>query len=318
MLPVCRNHHGTQSRQGWTGKKFCLGIGSIGLIFALGVLDTLTGVEFGFSIFYLAPIALAVWKLGTWPGLVLAVVSSAVWYGSDLLAGHVYSHPFLLYWNTFVRMGFYVIVVFSLSRIRSSLYREHMFSRRDSLTGVLNSRGFFEKAAEELTLSQKTGRPISVVFMDCDNFKKINDRLGHVEGDRALKKIARMIQQNIRSRDIAARVGGDEFVILLPETEMAEARSMLERLKQALTLRMIEESWPVTFSIGLAVFIQPPETLTTLLQEADRQMYRAKQSGKDRIQTTAFRGKGTDGRKHSPVISSSENGLWTEATFPES
>lgn len=157
----------------------------------------------------------------------------------------------------------------------------------DTLTGLANRRYFLELAERAFYQAQRYNRPLSVVMIDVDNFKNINDTFGHAAGDQVLTSIARRMQEVLRRSDILGRYGGDEFVVLLPETGQEGARRMTERLRAAvaqMTEKMGEIDLPVSLSVGVSSsFGMSDITLDVLLQRADKALYTSKQSGRDRV-----------------------------------
>lgn len=156
----------------------------------------------------------------------------------------------------------------------------------DPLTGVLARSGLAEQGHRMLSESRRHGRPLSALLMDMDQFKQINDSLGHAAGDSVLRQLAERARRVLRGEDVLARLGGDEFVALLPSTDAAGARVVAERLRDALheahALYRGEEV-PVELSIGVAE-ARPDETLDALMQRADQAMYRAKRAGGNRVE----------------------------------
>jgi diguanylate cyclase (GGDEF)-like protein len=120
--------------------------------------------------------------------------------------------------------------------------------------------------------------------MDLDGFKEVNDRLGHSAGDAILIDVANHIRKNLRAIDMVARMGGDEFVILLPETDAPSARAAIEKLRGLLLDLSQERSWPVTYSIGLVTFEQAPKSTDDMIGEADKLMYSVKRGSKNNLQ----------------------------------
>ena len=257
-------------------------LGALGLLAAIGLLDLYSGGELSFSIFYLVPVGLVAWYDGRLGGVLLALLAAGVWLSADA-SWQNYSHPTVAAWNAVVRLGFFALVALGLARIRSLLERERLQARRDLLTGAANSRQFFELLNREAARSRRSGRPLTVAYLDLDGFKQVNDQLGHLAGDRVLQEVASVLTRSLRVNDVTARLGGDEFALLLPETALAEARVALERLQLAIAESMRDNAWPVTASIGAATFLTVPRTTQEMVQRADELMYRAKREGKDAL-----------------------------------
>ncbi|ADI29345.1 GGDEF domain-containing protein [Methylotenera versatilis] len=157
----------------------------------------------------------------------------------------------------------------------------------DQLTGVLNRRGLDEAMLREISRAQRGASSLCVALLDIDNFKHFNDNYGHNVGDTALQHLAKVIQETLRPTDIAARFGGEEFVILLPDTTIDAAVETISRLQRALTKQFFlgnNERLLITFSAGIALFRETEEQ-ATILNRADQAMYLAKKSGKNRVMT---------------------------------
>jgi GGDEF domain-containing protein len=148
-----------------------------------------------------------------------------------------------------------------------ALQREQRAAVTDPLTGLLNRRGFQERFREELQRAERAGRPLSVVLVDCDDLKVINDRGGHALGDRVLERLAHVLRAEKRLEDVAARIGGDEFALLLPELDAEQASPLVERLSRRLGDRELEPGGA---------------TSAELLRAADRAMYAAKNARRAR------------------------------------
>ena len=164
-------------------------------------------------------------------------------------------------------------------RIRNEqLRRATSESRTDPLTGLLNRRVIDRRLQEELARSHRYGHPLSVMLIDLDDFKSINDRYGHATGDAVLRGVARSIERSIRSIDIAGRYGGEEFLVLLPETAVPGAEVVAQRIRTS-----VEHVGHITASIGLASFTGEATTAAAITAAADAALYQAKRSGKNRV-----------------------------------
>jgi len=130
---------------------------------------------------------------------------------------------------------------------------------------------------------RRTGEPFSIAYMDCDNFKLVNDRFGHIQGDALLCGLVETIQENARPSDTVARLGGDEFAILLPQADSAHAGEIAKRLQQKIQLLMNGNNWPATVSLGVATFRKPPVSPEEALSACDALMYQAKGAGKGKV-----------------------------------
>lgn len=251
----------------------------------IGLGDVLTGAELSFSIFYLVPIVLVAWTMSLRWSLTFAAASSIIWLIADDLAGHEYSNRLLPLWNAAIRLGYFVLFAVLFDRQRSFFERERTFSRQDPLTKLHNRRSFEELAGREVDRANRHGRPLSMAFVDLDHFKAVNDTLGHDAGDALLQEVASTLLASLRSTDIVARFGGDEFVLALPETTEPEACTAVDHARQLLLATMREHGWGVTFSIGVTSTAgsEGAADLTELLAAADALAYQAKRAGRDRI-----------------------------------
>ena len=161
--------------------------------------------------------------------------------------------------------------------------------REDALTGSLNRRGLDEPLAREVARASRYGNPLSIGVIDIDNFKRLNDTYGHQTGDRALIHLVRIVQSLLRPTDTIGRFGGEEFVIVLPETTAEAGQRALERLQRELTREFFlanNERLLITFSGGVAQ-LRDGEGEASLVARADEAMYRAKQAGKNRVRVAA-------------------------------
>jgi diguanylate cyclase (GGDEF)-like protein len=182
-----------------------------------------------------------------------------------------------------------VIIAFLITGFRTKLKEEAELADYDPLTGALNSRGFYHRAEKEVARCRRFHRSLSIAYIDLDNFKAINDELGHTVGDELLQTVGSVILQNIRRIDLLARLGGDEFAVVFIETGETDSKSAVRKIKNHLLQAMIDADWPVSFSIGLVTYEAMPENLKEMVKHADSLMYAVKKSGKDGFQHSVLK-----------------------------
>jgi diguanylate cyclase (GGDEF) domain len=260
----------------WTA----VGIGSIGL---LGIIDTLTGNEITFSLFYMAPIVVVTWAVHQEAGLFMSLLSALTLLGAEIAAGQTYSSPSIYVWNTLIRTVFYVIVTYLVAELHKARREEQLAARTDFVSGAANARHFHELLQMEINRIHRYPHPVTVVYIDIDNFKLVNDLFGHKIGDEVLRSIATELKAQLRRTDIVARVGGDEFALLLPSTHQPEAKVVISKVQTNLVETMKQKSWPVTFSMGAVTCVSPPHSPEQLLNMADELMYQVKNSTKNNV-----------------------------------
>ncbi len=260
------------------------------LVLLIGVIDYQTGYELSFSLFYLIPICLATWVAGRDMGLLVSILSACVWYVADALSGHVYSLPIISLWNTGMRLGFFVVVTFLLSDLRKTLDHERSLSRTDHLTGAANTRAFLETIQLEIDRFERYRHAFTVVYIDLDNFKVVNDRYGHLAGDKVLHAIVAEIRKRLRKSDMVGRLGGDEFGLFLPETGQDASQAVVKKIRAGILESMQLRKMPVTASLGVVTCEGIPKSPEILIKMADELMYSIKHHGKDGIGYSIFRG----------------------------
>jgi diguanylate cyclase (GGDEF)-like protein len=259
----------------WTAGAFCA-------IVAVGIADYLTEPAITFSLFYLVPVATAAWFGGMAVALCASTFAAILWLWAEYASSRLDSNVFVYAWNFCARGLFLLLVALLLARLRQVLWRERGLSRTDALTGLLNARAFREIVDAEIARARRYTAPMSLAFIDVDDFKRVNDSRGHGAGDLLLKRIAECIRENLRGSDVVARYGGDEFVVLLPAADEKAARSAIEKLRARCGDSLRAQDGPVTLSIGV-VICRPgaaQASVDALLETADRLMYAVKSSGK--------------------------------------
>lgn len=262
---------------------------ALGLALGLGTLDYFTGPELALSLVYALPVTAAAWFAGFRRASGVAVVSCCVWLAVEIAHGGD-SRPLIAAFNTVRRVALLLGTAYLLAALKARLDKEARSARTDFLTGIGNARSFYEDAAAELTRASRYGHPVTVVFADVDGFKTVNDQLGHDRGDAVLRNIATTMRRSLRSVDRVARMGGDEFALLLPETDLEAARATLEKLRRALQASSAREGRTITMTMGALVCAKPSGDVSQMLALADRLLLEGKRQGKDTVRYVVHEG----------------------------
>ena len=253
----------------------------------VGVLDYLTSYEVSVALFYLGPVAIAAWYVGRRAGVAIAVISALSWCIADLAAGAAYSHPAILVWNALIRVGGFVVTSVLLTALHDSYQNQRHMARTDALTGLYSRRAFMARLEHDLALAQRRSRPVTLAYVDLDDFKSVNDNHGHVTGDRVLQTTGRVLGSTLRQADTAARLGGDEFALVLPDTDASGAQQVIGNVARDLRAAFDAENLAVTCSIGVVTFARPGLTVEKALAAADTVMYDVKRRGKGSVAFSA-------------------------------
>jgi diguanylate cyclase (GGDEF)-like protein len=248
-------------------------------VVAIGVVDWATGVVVRVYPLYFVPVSFVCWKVGRKAGIAFAVLSAISWEVANALAGMDQAGIAVLTWNTGVQLLAFLVVALLMAELRERLECEKALSRTDPLTGLANGAALRERAELEVERARRWRRPLTLAYLDLDDFKSVNDTRGHAAGDELLRVAAAALSSVLRSTDLAARVGGDEFVLLLPETDEEGARTVLESARDRLGEQMRRGGWPVTASVG-SITTDDPRDAEDLLRVADARMYDAKRAAK--------------------------------------
>jgi len=251
---------------------------------AIGVADHLTGYQVSLAIFYLVPVGLTTWYVGKWTGYGFALFCSAASLSADLAAGHLSTRPALMAWNGLVHLGFFLVTARLLHALRGHLEFEQQLARTDTVTRVGNRLAFEERLEYSLKLAERTGRPLTLAYVDLDDFKSVNDAFGHDEGDRLLRLVAQTMRDALRAADSVARLGGDEFALLLPDTDGDGAQRVILKARQTLQDVFADEPCAITCSIGAVTFCEPLPNAVVALRRADELMYEVKGQGKNAVE----------------------------------
>lgn len=254
-----------------------------GLTLAVGAADWLSGERYTIYVLYFPIVALGCWLLGMRAAVVLSFVSSILWIVDDIFSPPEPIPYLAKYWQALTRFAVFVVFAYVLNRLHRAMRREYQLSHYDELTGLSNRASLFEGGPRDLARCRRNREPLTAIFIDLDQFKNVNDRYGHAAGDRVLQTVANCVRSNTRDSDLAARIGGDEFVVLAAEMDFECARRFIWRMQAKLREAMTHGGWPVTFSIGAATYNVPPASIDEVIKTADDLMYAVKRGQKDSI-----------------------------------
>lgn len=251
------------------------------------LLEMMTRPSVNFGLLYICGVALAVWSVGEMPGVILTALCA--------LAGAAAAHlriaeyhlpigPVSELWNGFARLISLELIAIVVSGLHGALALERWRAGYDALTGVLNKRAFEAAAASSIARARANGRTLVLAYLDLDGFKGVNDRHGHSAGDRVLQSFAAAAAASIRSSDLFARIGGDEFVALLTVRSEHEGDQMAETLHARLSDVLARSGFAITCSMGALVAAGDQIDLQRgALELADMLMYEVKRSGKNAL-----------------------------------
>lgn len=257
---------------------------SVLIVIILGITDYSVSYEISFSIFYLIPISITALLAGFKFSIIVSTLSALAWFLADTYGGHVYRHSLIPFWNSLVRLIYFMLHSFFLSQFYMLYNKTRFYSLTDPLTGAVNSRFFHELFGRELKRAERSKKAFTLVYLDLDNFKCINDTFGHAAGDSLLQRISQLIRAGIRGSDVLARMGGDEFAILFPESDYDLSCGMIQRIQEKINYEMLANKWPVTVSIGAITYNRFNDTIGDMIRQADSLMYSVKRNGKNNIE----------------------------------
>ena len=246
-----------------------------------------TPAAFRFGILYVLPVLLAAWNDGLAWGIVFAGATSVLRYlvGIDQMPADTPLEARLA--NELSYLAVVAVAIAGLSQLRRTQAQLELLATHDPLTNVLNARAFSTELAQELGRNRRYGRPLALIYLDLDDFKRVNDAHGHATGDAVLRLVADATRSAVRQADVVGRLGGYEFAVLMPETEGTVAHAAANRL--AVGIRTVFRGTPsVTASIGVVSVTGSEAGTDELLRKADQAMYEAKRSGKDRVVQVAL------------------------------
>jgi diguanylate cyclase (GGDEF)-like protein len=249
----------------------------------IGLVRFVTGPELALSLFYLFPVTVSAWVAGRRTGILIACLCALTWLAADLSMVERFSNPLIPLVNEILRLLVFLFAAVVMAAMKQMMEIHRKTARTDTLTGIPNRLSFMEYADIEVSKARRDNRPISLVFLDVDNFKAVNDTWGHHEGDLLLAGVATTLVRSIRTTDFAARLGGDEFAVLLWRSGRKDSIQVARKIQNNLRELVERNAWPVTFSLGLVTCETTPSNVDEVLDEADRLMYQAKHQGKNTL-----------------------------------
>ncbi|MEH3054632.1 MAG: diguanylate cyclase [Patulibacter minatonensis] len=234
-------------------------------------------------LYFIWPTLTAAYFLGR-RGLAFAFAGSSVSFIAALAVNPAAQNAiqtFISTWAVIVIVG--LLVTMLRERVDGLVHDLEHTASTDMLTGLVNRRTFETITSREIERARRSGQPLSIALFDLDHFKRINDRLGHAEGDRALRRFADLLRGSCRLVDVPARIGGEEFALLLSNADAEGARVYAERLLRHVLEETKDDTAPISVSIGITELSGPSDTLDVLLLAADRALYEAKHRGRARV-----------------------------------
>lgn len=255
----------------------------------MALLDLATGIDIVLTLAYLLPVLFVSWFRNLKEGLFFALISILAMFIVDILLEHRGLHLYQTV-NAAIRLSVFAIIVFLVHRVRSQQRSLSLMALTDPLTGLRNVRAARQGLEEAFERSSRSGETLGLLTLDADHFKEVNDRMGHAEGDKVLRLIGTVLETRLRRGDLAARMGGDEFLVLFPGADPGSFAGMLEKLKAQLVQTMKAHGYPVTFSMGGVIFTRLPVSVDAMLKVTDEVMYRVKHTGRDGVRVDVWDG----------------------------
>lgn len=258
-------------------------VGTLLLTLAVGVVDVWTGSDVRLLSLYLLAVAWCGWRLGRRGVLFAVLVTLSTWGVSQQLSGVQHWSAGVWVFNLVSQSVALLSIGWLVAELSRRLEAERATARIDPLSGLRNRRALAQDSELALAICHRHAHPVALAFIDLDDFKQVNDRLGHEGGDTVIQACARALTASCRATDLPARLGGDEFVILMPETTAPQAQALMERVRLAFAQAVAGLPASAGMTVGVLAEAQATRTLDRLLAEADALMYEAKREGKGRV-----------------------------------
>lgn len=248
---------------------------------AAAFFDVVTG---GFSplLLYIAAVVCASWLCGRGAGLIISLLAVSCWAYSNY-AQQTGSGSLIFACEAAEKGIILMAAALLVAELVNRLHPSTEALRHDLLTGLFTNQSFTDSAEREINRCSRYGHPFSIVQIDADNFTRINQTVGHDAGDALLVSIAQVLRENLRKSDIVARLGGDNFAILLPEAGMEPARNAVVKLKSKLDETVAAQGYLLTFSIGMVTYLKAPEAVGQVFTASEAAMLKVKGGGRNAI-----------------------------------
>jgi diguanylate cyclase (GGDEF)-like protein len=236
-------------------------------------IDYVTGPEIDVCFLLMIPTFLLAWRFGVVLGFTASLLCAFSSMAVNYTDSFVIIHPSVAWLNVITLTIYLAMFVVVIHALRVEMDFNENLARRDALTGLLNRRAFDELMGQEINRLNRFKRPFTLLVLDLDKFKLVNDTKGHAAGDELLKSLARVLTGSFRDTDFVARLGGDEFGVILPETDEENAFLSVVKLEENIRGMALGSGYPVSASIGMMTNSFPPMSREKLFEEADRRMY---------------------------------------------
>jgi len=243
----------------------------IALIGAISAISYVAGPGLALPLLYVLPLATVSWFAGRAAGMGVGAAAAALWTAIDGVHGGTTD---ITVWNALIRLTVLLTLAYFVAGLNTAL----KYTRTDYLTGIANAPAFHDEAHAELQRARRYGSPFTVVYLDVDDIHAVNQRFGHSVGDAMIRSLAVTLRRSLRASDIVARLGADDFAILLPETGPDAAQGMLRKLEIVLREAAQKAQWAASLSIGGITFTKAPETVEGALNRAEDLMTAAKKA----------------------------------------
>jgi diguanylate cyclase (GGDEF)-like protein len=261
--------------------------------------EYVSGPNLDFGSIYLIPCVVSGWYLGRRAGIATVLLCAAAWFVTSSVPGSPGTFATTLV-NTVSRFSVFLLLVVVLDVLRRLVRQLSDSALTDTLTRLGNRRAFRDQGQRGIDAASRAGLPVSLLYIDLDRFKEVNDTRGHAAGDQVLRDVADALRAGTRRTDLAARLGGDEFGVLLFGSGAEAALQVAEKLRDRLAPQFERSGLPVALSIGIATAPLAQTSLEAMLKESDAVMYEAKEKGDGAIVQRTLSEVGAPGRAAMP------------------